>query len=153
MGFDPCAGVSRKYLNGSGELVARMDPAVGPGWRDGEASRALCITGHVGRGCSRFLINESVRMARNYLRIAGNVGIARNYLRINGNFGRTCRYFRDAGRLGRAFDFRLSLAIASLHNPMILTQRVQAGLNSAPDNTLTDKEDNLLSTRRIGMTA
>src|SRR5260370_33803275 len=92
-------------------------------------------------------------MARNYLRIAGAVGIARNYFRIDGNFGRTCSYFRNAGRLGRGFGLRVSVAISALHKPMILTQRVQAGLSSAPDNAPSGKEDKLVSTSRIGMTA
>src|SRR5260370_24196028 len=92
-------------------------------------------------------------MARNYLRIAGAVGIARNYFRIDGNFGRTCSYFRNAGRLGRGFGLRVSLAIAALHNPMILTQRVQAGLSSSPDNARSGKVDKRLSMRRFVMTA
>src|SRR4029077_20491398 len=135
--FNPRAGFGRYHLNGGNELVAGMRSAVCPGKRDGGASWFFLLNSgseFVARLSVVSCLGKRVGIAsRLFLLNSGHELIAKiNHIVCPRKFGgRVSWPFRISGNLGRARSFRASLAIAALHGPTIVTQRVQRGLSTA----------------------
>ena len=152
----PRAGFGRYDFSSGSELVARMNAAVGLGKRDGRNSRIFRSPGDAGRTRKIFRIIRTTRRARKLFHLTGEVERTRKIFYINGNVerapkvfcitgnpGRAHGLFQIDGSLGKSRSFRasLALAIAALHNHTILTQKEQRGVNTAPDNARTGKEN------------